>query len=343
MNYNKFIKSDIIDSEPLIKKSGKQGGTLYLLPKRLGGDGNYYSSSKGKFKRKLLEIDKDMTSQIYYDIMVLKLESDEDRPRCPIRNKPLKFQSLVLGYQTYCSLGCLALGTKDEKSVKISKSLSGRKLPESTRKKMPETHKSIPLSDGFIRGRELYVRTKVVSEESKQKISSSLSKYYIDHPEARLINPKRMIQYCKDRPEFIENFINSGVYNSKKGYYTSVESNITFYYRSSWELYLLKYMDSSDEIINIEKSPSIDYEFRSRHKLYYPDFLITLKSGVRVMIEVKPYHFLHDDKVVAKRLAALQYCRQNSIRYLTLTQYEIYSDNLSISGLLSRSVDGIIQ
>jgi hypothetical protein len=337
MDYKKFIKGTLrlFTISELVITSGKQGSARYLLPSVLGGDDKYYSSVKGKFIRKLKELDPDLTKQIYYDILVLGLTNSDQRPRCPAKgcSNSLKFISIQRGYEFHCSPSCSGSDITEETREKISKSLTGKKLPDKVRRKMSDTHKRIPLPKGFEEGR-LRAAKKPKSESHKKNLSISVTRYFETHPEAREESSRRMIQYCIDHPEFIENFINSGVFNSKKGYYSPKKSTTRFYYRSSWELDLLKMLEVAEYVVSIDKPSSIPYRFKGRSKLYYPDFKVLLSSGITAIIEVKPYHFLNDDMVVAKRKAAIKYCSENGFRYITLTQYEIYSDEFNLVKLL---------
>ena len=105
-----------------------------------------------------------------------------------------------------------------------------------------------------------------------------------------------------------------------KGYYTSNRDNKIRFYRSSWELAMMKYLDEST-VVNTWDSECVRIPYRyDGQRWYVPDFIVTFSDGHREMWEIKPREFINSEKVLLKADAARKYCEQNDIReYKILT------------------------
>jgi hypothetical protein len=116
-------------------------------------------------------------------------------------------------------------------------------------------------------------------------------------------------------------YYKSGTYETKK-----CKEPIT--YLSSYERDFLKICDYSKLIVSIEIPDPIEYKMAGGNHNYYPDFLITTDSGMKIIIEVKAYNMLYDKKVLVKKYAAKKWCRKNGMKYIILTEKDIYLKNL---------------
>lgn len=98
INYERLnkinIKKEIITSS---KKTYK-----YYFPKEIGGPDDYLGSTKLYYELNKIGL----TVQIYYDLLILKINSPSDRPKCEICGKPVEFLNANVGYRTMCSLKC---------------------------------------------------------------------------------------------------------------------------------------------------------------------------------------------------------------------------------------------
>lgn len=76
-----------------------------------------------------------------------------------------------------------------------------------------------------------------------------------------------------------------------------------------WEGSVAYYLESSDLITSYARNDhlgfSIDYEFNGSPHAYFPDFLLKLKNGITVILEVKGYE---DEQTRAKHQAAKRWC-----------------------------------
>ena len=87
---------------------------------------------------------------------------------------------------------------------------------------------------------------------------------------------------------------------TKQGYFSITESKKYFgkgpiIYRSSWEYRFCVWSERNPHVINWSSEPvGIKYfdTYNNRYATYYPDFLIVLDTGKRVLIEVKPRQHL---------------------------------------------------
>ena len=123
-------------------------------------------------------------------------------------------------------------------------------------------------------------------------------------------------------------------------------SNIV--YRSSWEYRFMLYLDNQPEIIKWSSEEFfIPYFFEVDNKMhkYYPDFYFTKKDGSKYLIEIKPMkdcevktpkkmtekakvNYINNVVTVAKNEAkwnaARVFCEINNVRFMILTEKEIF-------------------
>lgn len=100
-------------------------------------------------------------------------------------------------------------------------------------------------------------------------------------------------------------------------------------YRSSWERLFMVYCDKKPEIWNwSSEEVKISYILDGKNRTYYPDFWVDMidKNGNRVekLVEIKP-HYQRTMKVnKAKWSAAEEYCRDNDMEFLVMTEKELF-------------------
>jgi hypothetical protein len=106
----------------------------------------------------------------------------------------------------------------------------------------------------------------------------------------------------------------------KTGLYTSNKAG-SIRYRSSYELIAYQILDQLSIVKSYQCDPfRIPYIFKDDTHTYIPDILVTYVDNSQELIEVKPERFLLDEKVVAKSIAAKQYCVTLGIKYSLWTE-----------------------
>lgn len=100
-------------------------------------------------------------------------------------------------------------------------------------------------------------------------------------------------------------------------------------YRSGWELSVMLWFDQNPDVKSYQyetiKIPYISCKTKGKEKIrtYFPDFLIELVSGKKILIEVKRKDKLGQSKVKKKIAAALIWCSQNNIEFQIWTDEKI--------------------
>lgn len=142
-------------------------------------------------------------------------------------------------------------------------------------------------------------RGKKLSEETKKKMSVAASR--------RILNG------------------DYNIFNSfKSGWHKSPKMNDKFWYRSSWEQKVFKYLDNDKGIAAYHpESLVIPYTLEGSHHNYHPDILIELTSGKSLLVEIKPENQVPWPKNQAKYTAAKAYCRERGINFSVWTEKEL--------------------
>lgn len=165
-------------------------------------------------------------------------------------------------------------------------------------------------------GREIVWKDKIVknwkTEDRKTKHKNFLEKY-----------KKENGYYPCQSPQSVEKRINSQMLrflnndpwwtNSKRGYYFSTKTKREEYYQSSYEKNKMIELDNDDDVLDWTKKHYIIIKYRTTYN-YFPDFLIILKNGKKILEEIKGY-IDDDQRFIDKSTAALEYCQKNNIEY----------------------------
>jgi len=110
-------------------------------------------------------------------------------------------------------------------------------------------------------------------------------------------------------------YLNGG-FQWARGHYTSIKSNKTYHYRSSWELKYMEMLDNDIDVLNWEYEPfSIKYIFEEKEKNYIPDFIIEYINGVKKLIEIKPKNLVDYGKNKAKAEFGQKWAKENGFVY----------------------------
>ena len=257
-----------------------------------------------------------ISPQIFYDSLILGLTNEKDRPKCPICGNNLEFISISHGYPRTCSKNChselkrdnynrISGMTKkgdrlsDELKQKISLTLTGRVESKETREKKSKYMKEFAKTE---EGKRFYRNIGKIVSETNQKILSG----------EKTINTK------------------TGYYVSsrfKRGIFDLTTFGKTINYDSGWEKAFLEYFMDESNISEIEifdrckqRIPYIDFDGKER--MYSPDFFIKFKSGIRLVIEIKPDILVRTDETVKLKIQSGNnfYKDKKNIKYMVLTE-----------------------
>lgn len=123
--------------------------------------------------------------------------------------------------------------------------------------------------------------------------------------------------------------------------------------RSSWERALCKFFDKNDQVLKWSSEafhiPYLCLTDNKQHR-YFPDFFVEMKSGSKLLIEVKPkdqtrppklpksgrrtksynWQLEQYSKNCSKWYAANQYCKNNKIKFAIWTEDTIRSLGIKI-------------
>jgi len=109
--------------------------------------------------------------------------------------------------------------------------------------------------------------------------------------------------------------------NSKKGDHRSNKTGREHFYKSGWELSLMRWLDMAPFVVDWDyECVRIPYVYDRHKRWYVPDFMVTFVDGHRELWEVKPVEFIGSEKNVLKSEATRAWCVENNVtRYRTLT------------------------
>lgn len=101
-----------------------------------------------------------------------------------------------------------------------------------------------------------------------------------------------------------------GGFEWSKGKYTSTKTNKECYYRSSWELTYMQSLDSDVDVVSWESEfVRIPYKLDDNNRFYVPDFHVVKIDGSNLLVEIKPHDLRNHPMNIAKRIAAIAYCK----------------------------------
>lgn len=315
------------------KVISNNGEKLYRIYSWMTGLSNdILVSGKCLLKKLKTYFGEEISVQIYYDIVCLGIQSIEERPKCIICGKPVKFDRLSekhKGQGSYfktCSDSC---NKRRKADICISAVKSGNNINDFYREKIK--------SEEYRSNMSKIKKGTIFSESHKTKISESIKKFRKTEKGKELgrklgeLASIRNIENLKNPIESEYSDLNrKGRY--KVGTYNSNVWNIKFRYDSSWELFLLKIFEKSSIVSDIKIfdrcKDSVHYfkDDGSLHR-YLPDFYVKFKSGLEVVIEIKPANLVKNDRVVLlKRIAAKKYFSKKGIKYIILTENELFNN-----------------
>lgn len=204
-----------------------------------------------------------------------------------------------------------------EISEKISRAKKGKRMSEEQKKKL-----SLILK-GKNKGQHR-------SEKTKQKIrlarlGKKRSPETIRKMSIALKGKNRGISRSEEVRDKIREGRRNKTYKSsyKTGYHISSKTDIKYLYRSSWELFVMQYLD---------KHPYIDYweyeSFRIKYTdekgewhFYIPDFYVKFSCGIKEIWEIKPQRMIEKFKYKLPALNA--YTRRHGFNSFIITEKQL--------------------
>lgn len=242
---------------------------VYIVPEWIFQDKSTIIKYKTLKRKCLMD---GFTAQILYDIVQLGIVDLNDRPKCPICGKTRKFRNFSEGYVATCT----------DKSC----------ISELARREVTDLWKN----DDY---RNNQISTKIEwmnRPEYKQLFRERALKDW-KNEEYRRKQVESHIEFCKNNPE--------KVFAGQRGEIFCNKMNSMMYYDSSWEKDFIKFCDNCKIVSLIERSDLvIPYEFENIIRNYFPDFIITLINGTKLLVEIKSDWLLEKDEKTLLKLEA---------------------------------------
>jgi type III restriction enzyme len=112
----------------------------------------------------------------------------------------------------------------------------------------------------------------------------------------------------------------------RRGIYSSPVAGICKF-RSSWEEKYMCYLDNNSEVdVWSYEKLAIEYvanKSTGKIRKYYPDFLVQLKSGSKLVVEIKQKRKIDTLAVKKKTQAAEKWCSENGASFVLITEIEL--------------------
>lgn len=194
----------------------------------------------------------------------------------------------------------------------------GKKHTEVTRKQMVENHAD------FTGDKNPLVKWLNESDDNRKQYSKNLKDAWTDKKKDTVYWEK----LCKNRSDIVSELMLTGKLepygkNHKHGYFKSERQNIEIYYRSSYEEKFLNFCEESFGSLIVKynaaniRIPYVDDKNSSRY--YIPDFIV----NNNILIEIKPKSLLYYSNNNLKIEALKQYCLNNNLKSLVITEKEL--------------------
>ena len=310
------IKEPIFD-----EKSNK-----WLLPGWLFNQSEdiYYDFRSNKLKIN----EKKISSQVLYDILILKISSPELRPVCPYCGNKVNYRNFKLGYSKTCgSSECISKIVtniwespeyREKQTISHIEWASKEENKEFLRERTLNTWKK----PGYREKQSKSHKDWAVKEENKEILRN------------RTLNIWKNPEYRKKQTEShkLYAFNNPGKsISGHSGYAMSNKSSSDLIrFDSNWERDVIENSNNIDEILYIDRANiSIKYLFEGGQFIYLPDFIIKTTKDT-LLVEVKSEHFLKlDAKTEFKISAGIDFVKNSSdfTDYVLLLGKDLYFDN----------------
>lgn len=230
-------------------------------------------------------------------------------------------------YEHLCACGCDGKieVKKYHKWVKIPEFIFGHQnrglnSPSKqgwVREKLSKIHKNL-----WVEGKEKGNTGKIQSPESRNKMSNSLKGRKAWNKNIPCTYKEKVSNGLTEA--ILKNDgVSFGFKGLKKGYFLSNKNNKDIFYGSSYELEAYKILEDSVFVKNYDRCHfSISYYFEGKRR-YIPDILVEYITGIKDIIEVKPFALLCYGKNPNKLEALKNYSEKNRIKCSVWTEFEL--------------------
>lgn len=215
----------------------------------------------------------------------------------------------------FCSKECKN-GNSHRNHERMCKLNPDRVLPEKT-EKWKEAMRNRVSRNQFTKARDLGLKIPEVSEETRLKISNSLT--------GRVMTDEYKAAHSEIMREVVRNNPDSYSKNNVCGRVKMIEYRPGVMLKGSWEVKVAEWLDSINVVWESEVNPQ-PYFWNASERMYFPDFYL---PEYEVYIEVKGYKTERDDAKWNQFNGRLLIIDKKSINCL----YE-YDIELAISELL---------
>jgi len=250
-----------------------------------------------------------ISRQILYDVAILNIDTEEDRPRCKYCGNPLKFDNLYDGYRKTDGGNCRALRIRETmKSPEFSEFCKQRALNQWK----DEEYKSIQSKSH---------KDWASKPENKQSMSD-ITKTLWDNPEYRKKQTESHKRWISEHPEAIFGGVVTGYIDCPK----NNQGKLRF--DSSWERDFIKFCIEHENILEISRTGLLlEYEFECKSFYYNPDFLVNYDHKLYI-VEVKADWLVTDPRTIKKLEAGRKYVEERAElnKYVLISKDELYSD-----------------
>lgn len=111
---------------------------------------------------------------------------------------------------------------------------------------------------------------------------------------------------------------------SFRGKFPSKKNMKMIYWESLLERDYLKTLEFDKNVLIFESQPiEIEFWYFGKKRSYYPDFLVTMKTGKVYLVEVKPKSKVEDEENKIKAEVGKMYCEEHDWEYKVVTEEEI--------------------
>jgi len=287
-----------------------------------------FDGSYRKYRHKLKQSRQYCKARCFYDDLAAK-----ERPRTGVDVPCLYCGAPV--YATPCVM--------KKKRIFCKGGKCGRKYFSEHYDEYPQNHKNLFAPD--VRKRATETRSKrwksgelkhhrlgkKHSKKAKQKISKACSARGGHTGKKNPMFGRKHTDRAREKmSETKTRKILAGEYKNKTrhvtGYYTSIKAGLTYWHRSSWELKMMQFLDTCDDVLTYEyESVRFTYiDSANKKRWYVPDFIVSYNDGCKKMYELKPKEFVNNKVTKLKASAATEYCKINRIsEYAILTRDEL--------------------
>lgn len=158
-----------------------------------------------------------------------------------------------------------------------------------------------------------------VTNESISKCSQKMKTWWASRTDIQM----KEISEKQSKAQANKSFVSKSYH--KSGIFYSIKGG-DFYYRSSWELKIAEYLDY-DPCVSSYFFETISCEFYDYeldiYRYFKPDFIATMQTGIRILLEVKPFALIEHNFV--KLIGQWEWAINNGFEYKILTEEYVFN------------------